>query len=124
MNLNTFVLRFFLADRKLTGELTVEHQREDAFTYDGERRVRIVADRRTREAVRALGDRLYVWRSSAGLVQADVSAPPGQVQFDHLRSDGSFDLFLDRDLYLEGLVVRHRRAVRPRFYLQRFPCEP
>lgn len=124
MSLSTGVSRFVLWDRKVSGDLTTVHQRGNTFTYDGERRIRLVTNRRTRDEVRARGNRLYIWGSKAGLVHGDVHAPPQQLHFDRLRSPGSFDLFVDRDLYLEGLVVRHRRLARPRFYLRPFSCEP
>jgi hypothetical protein len=121
------VSRFVLFDRKVSGELTTFHQRKDTFVYDGERRIVLITNRRTRDEVRASGNRLYVWGSKAGpgsIIHADVHAPPQRIRFDRLRNGDSFDLFVDRNLYLEGLVVRHRRVVRPRFYLRPFSCDP
>ena len=127
MNLNTPLFRLLLADRKYTGELTVANQRKNTFTYEGERRIRLVTNRGTRDQVRARGNRLYVWGSRAGpgsIVHADVRAPAQQLRFERLRNPESFDLFVDRDVYLEGLVVRYRRLLRPRYYLRPFSCEP
>ena len=123
VSLSTGISRFVLWDRQVSGEMTLVHQRKNTFTYDGERRIRLVTDPRTREVVRASGNRLYIWGSRASIAHADVLAPPQQLRFDRLRTAGSFDLFVDRSPYLEGFVVRHRRLLRPRFYVRPFLCD-
>jgi hypothetical protein len=109
------------------GEFTVARQSNDAFTYEGARRVEVVVNRQTRDWVRSHGDRLYVWGSDLGygsIVHADVTPPPDHVRFERLRPlelrPQTFDLFVDDGLAVRGLVIRYRHALRPHFFVRPF----
>jgi hypothetical protein len=89
-------------------------------TYsDSERAVVIAAGTRTREWIRAAGNRAYVWGSPTGgysLLRADTAAPPDQIRFRTLRDESdptSFHLLLEEGLDLGALLITYRRWPRP-----------
>ena len=89
-------------------------------TYsDSERAVVIAAGSRTRERIRAAGNRAYVWGAPTGgygLLRADTTAPPDQIRFRTLRNESdpaSFQLLLEEGLDLGAILIAFRHWPRP-----------